>query len=62
MTRRDVVAAAAWIPWLTFEVAELRRGPDGMPYTRYVRKLPRPLRKALLIVAFIVAWHHFDDH
>lgn len=62
MTRRDVLAAAAHVPWLAFEYAELRRGDLGMPYTRYVRKLPRWLRKALLIAAFVVAWNHFDDH
>lgn len=62
MTRRDLFAAAAHVPWLTYELAELRRGELGMPYTRYVRLLPRWVRKALLIVAFIVAWHHFDDH
>lgn len=60
--RRDVLAAAAWLPTLTYELAELRRGDLGMPYTRYVRLLPRWVRKALLIAAFIVAWHHFDDH
>jgi hypothetical protein len=61
MTRRDVVAAVVHAPWLTYELAELRRGELGMPYTRYVRLLPRWVRKALLIAAFIVAWHHFDD-
>lgn len=62
MTRRDIFAAAAHAPWLVYELAELRRGELGMPYTRYVRKLPRWVRKALIIVAFIVAWNHFDDH
>lgn len=61
MTRRDLFAAVAHVPWLTYEFAELRRGELGMPYTRYVRLLPRWVRKALLIAAFIVAWHHFDD-
>ena len=62
MTRRDVFAAAAHVPWLAFEFAELRRGDLGMPYTRYVRKIPRWLRRVLIIAAFIVAWFHFDDH
>lgn len=62
MTRRDVFAAAAHVPWLAFEFAELRRGDLGMPYTRYVRLLPRWVRRALLIAAFVVAWIHFDDH
>ena len=61
MTRRDVLAAAAWVPWLTYELAELRRGDLGMPYTRYVRKLPRWVRKVLLALAFVIAWIHFDD-
>ncbi|HEY9352387.1 MAG TPA: hypothetical protein VIP28_04005 [Nocardioides sp.] len=61
MTRRDVFAAAAHLPWLAFEFAELRRGDLGMPYTRYVRKIPRWLRRALIIAAAVVAWFHFDD-
>jgi len=62
MTRRDVFAAAAHLPWLAFELAELRRGELGMPYTRYVRKIPRWLRRVLIIATAIVAWFHFDDH
>lgn len=62
MTRRDVLAAVAHVPWLAFELAELRRGELGMPYTRYVRKLPRWVRRVLIVAAAIVAWHHFDDH
>lgn len=62
MTRRDVFAAAAHAPWLVYEFAELRRGDLGMPYTRYVRLLPRWVRRALIIAAAIVAWIHFDDH
>ena len=62
MTRRDVLAAAAHVPWLVYEISELRRGVLGMPYTRYVRLLPLWVRKALLVAAFIVAWDHFINH
>ncbi len=59
MTRRDLFAAVAHVPWLTYELAELRRGDLGMPYTHYICKLPKWLRKALLIGGFVVAWGHF---
>lgn len=62
MTRRDVFAGAAHVPWVTYELLELRRGPLGMPYTRYFRKLPKWLRMVVLVVAFIVAWDHFINH
>lgn len=62
MTRRDIFAAAAHAPWLVYELAELRRGELGMPYTRYVRLLPRWARMLLLIAAFVVGWDHFINH
>lgn len=62
MTRRDVVAAAAWAFPLGYELAELKRGPAGMPYTRYILKLPRWVIKVLLIAAFVVLWDHFINH
>ncbi|HEY9353033.1 MAG TPA: hypothetical protein VIP28_07285 [Nocardioides sp.] len=62
MTRRDIFAAAAHAPWLVYELAELRRGDLGMPYTRYVRLLPSWARKLLLLAIFIIAWDHFINH
>ncbi|MGH3998840.1 MAG: hypothetical protein ACRDTJ_15450 [Pseudonocardiaceae bacterium] len=59
MTRRAVVAAAALVPPLAYEFAELARGREGWPYSRFVRLLPRPAIKALLITAFVVGWGHF---
>ena len=54
MNRRAVVAAAALVPALAYEFAEISKGADGWPYSRFIRRVPLPARVGAL--AFVTWW------
>jgi len=63
MSRRAAaIAAASLVPPLAYELVELKKGPDGWPFTRYVLILPRWVIAVLLGAAFVVLWDHFINH
>lgn len=59
MTRRKaLIAAAALVPALAYELAEVARGADGWPYSRFIRRIPLPARVGGLVVATGWLWPH----
>lgn len=62
MRRAPVIAAASLVPPFAYELAELRKGKDGWPFTRYILLLPRWVIAVLLTTTFVVLWDHFINH
>lgn len=58
MNRRAVVAAAALVPALAYEFAEISKGPEGWPYSRFIRRVPMPVRVAALAGVTAWGWPH----
>lgn len=58
MNRRAVVAAVALVPALAYEFAEIAKGPDGWPYSRFIRRIPLPARVAALTLVTGWGWPH----
>lgn len=47
--RHAVVAAAVLLPAFVYELREVAQGPDGWPYSRYLRLLPPPVFLGCLV-------------
>lgn len=58
MNRRAVVAATALVPAFAYEFAEISKGPNGWPYSRFIRLIPLPLRIVLLALLTLWGWPH----
>lgn len=59
MTRRKAtVAAVALVPALAYELAEIARGDDGWPYSRFIRRVPMPVRVGALVLVTGWLWPH----
>jgi hypothetical protein len=56
--RKAIVAAAALAAPLAVEFYEISEGPDGWPYSRYIRLIPLPLRILLLAILTFWGWPH----
>lgn len=59
---RAALAVASIAPGLAYELAELSRGEEGWPFTRWVLLLPRWVIALVLTAAYVVLWHHFINH
>ena len=56
--RKAALAAVALVPALTYEFAEIARGDEGWPYSRFIRRVPMPVRVGVLVLATGWLWPH----